>query len=86
MYLQLQIVGVILGINSLYPPEVEQFVPERLPKPKRKVISKPSFFGGVAPGKDRWPQLKISLWFIMTTWNPKQPLKNGCLVKQPFPM
>ncbi len=21
-----------------------------------------------------------------TTWNPKQPLKNGCLVKQPFPM
>ena len=31
-------------IKTNYPPEVLQLAPEKLPKPKRKVISQPSFF------------------------------------------
>ena len=33
-------------IKTNYPPEVLQLAPEELPKPKRKVISQPSFFRG----------------------------------------
>ncbi len=33
-------------IKTNYPPEVLQLAPEKLPKPKRKVISQPSFFRG----------------------------------------
>ena len=28
----------------------------------------------------------LTVRLVISTWNPKQPVLNGCLVKQPFPM
>ena len=82
---------LICGWNDLSGCIIYIIIPWLYISTQNPSVSHPKLGEDILRQKSRWTHLKLKRWRLkrerdiyIYTWNPKHPVLNGCLVKQPF--